>query len=102
MATARGGSIVVKGTGLRGTALIMCLGAALAGAGCGGGGGGSTAPSTPALLGVPDGTCAELPPGTAGGFRLLPREGVRLRVGAAWPSADLVVRANGTLLEKVG
>ena len=28
--------------------------------------------------------------------------GVRLRVAAAWPSADLVVKANGTTFEKVG
>jgi hypothetical protein len=62
----------------------------------------SGAPSIPALLGVLDGTCAEIPPGTAGGFRLLPRQGVRLRVAAPWPSADLVVTANGTDLEKVG
>jgi hypothetical protein len=54
------------------------------------------------LLGVLDGGCAEIPPGTTGGFRVLPHEDVRLRVAAAWPSADLVVKANGTELEKVG
>jgi hypothetical protein len=68
----------------------------------GGNGGSPGPPSTPTLLGVLDGTCAEIPPGTAGGFRLLPRQGVRLRVAAEWPSADLTVEANGTELEKVG
>src|SRR5215210_680350 len=92
-------SIGVKAMVPRITALITCLGAVLAIGGCGGTSG---APSTPALLGVLDGTCAELPPGTAGGFRVLPRQGVGLRVAAAWPSADLVVQANGTELEKVG
>lgn len=62
----------------------------------------SGAPPTPVLIGVLDGTCAEIPPGTAGGFRLLPRQAVGLRVAAPWPSADLVVAANGTELEKVG
>lgn len=32
----------------------------------------------------------------------MPQGGVRLRVAAPWPSADLVVRANGVQLEKVG
>jgi hypothetical protein len=79
--------------------LITCVGAALALTACGGGSG---APSTPELIGVLDGECAEIPAGTTGGFRVLPRQDVRLRVAAAWPSADLVVKANGTELEKVG
>jgi hypothetical protein len=98
---------VIKESVPRVTELAVCLGGALLIAGCDGGGGGSTSstsgpPSTPTLLGVIDGTCAEIPPGTTGGFRLLPRQGVRIRVAAAWPSADLVVRANGTVFEKVG
>lgn len=79
--------------------LIACLGTAFAIGGCGGG---TTTPATPVLLGVLDDSCAEIPPSTTGGFRLLPAGAVRLRVAAAWPSADLVVKANGAELEKVG
>jgi hypothetical protein len=56
-------------------------------------------PAAPVLLGVLDRTCAELPPGTPGGFRLLPQDEVRLRVAAAWPGS-LAVAANGTALEE--
>jgi hypothetical protein len=83
-------------------ALIACLGTAFAIGGCGDGDG--TTPPTPVLLGVLDAPCAEIPPGTTGGFRVMPsgKVGVGLRVAAAWPSADLIVKANGTELEKVG
>ena len=82
--------------------LIACLGTAFAIGGCGDDDG--TTPATPVLLGVLDAPCAEIPPGTTGGFRVMPsgKVGVGLRVAAAWPSADLVVKANGTELEKVG
>jgi len=103
------GSRSVRGTHT--IAVITCLGAAFAVGACGAATSG--APATPTLLGVLDGGgtgalgnqpvgCAEIPPGTTGGFRVLPAEAVRLRVAAAWPSADLVVNANGTDLEKVG
>jgi hypothetical protein len=95
------GSIRIRAKTPRTIALIACLGTALAIGGCDGGGDGTT-PATPVLRGVLDGSCAELPPGTPGGFPLLPNEAVRLRVAAAWPSADLVVKANGAELEKVG
>ena len=93
-----------NGTGTRAEtprtiALIACLGAALAIAGCGDP---PQPPATPVLLGVLDDGCAEIPGGTSGGFKLLPAGAVRARVVAAWPSADLVVKANGTELEKVG
>ena len=86
----------------RSTALIACLATALAIGACGDDDG--TTPATPALLGVLDAPCAEIPPGTTGGFRVLPagKVGIGLRVAAAWPSADLVVKANGTQLERVG
>ena len=84
-------------------ALIASLGTALAIGGCGDDDDGTT-PATPVLLGVLDAPCAEIPPGTTGVFRVMPagKVGVGLRVAAAWPSADLVVKANGTELEKVG
>lgn len=77
--------------------VLVCTGGALASAGCGGGN--STPPDTPVLVDVLDGPCTA--PGSSP-FPLLPAEAVRLRIGAPWPSADLVVTANGTTLENVG
>ena len=93
--------MMIRANAPRAIALIACLGTAFAIGGCGDSTG---TPPTPTLLGVLDAPCAEIPPGTPGGFRLLPagQVGVGLRVAAAWPSADLVVKANGVELEKVG
>src|SRR5215208_5500147 len=95
---AKGGFTRIRSKTPRTIALIACLGTAFAIGACGGSSG---APVTPALLGVLDGGCAEIPAGTAGGFRLLPHPEVGVRVAAAWPSADLAVKANGVDLEKV-
>lgn len=99
---AKRGSIRIRAKTPRTIALIACLGTAFA-IGSSGCNGGTPAPATPTLLGVLDGSCAELPPGP-GAFRVLsPSTGeARLRVAAAWPSADLAVKANGVNLEKVG
>jgi hypothetical protein len=92
-------SMMIRAKTPRTIALIACFGTAAAIGGCGGS---TETPASPVLRGVLDGSCAELPPSTPGGFPLLPNEAVRLRVAAAWPSADLVVKANGAELEKVG
>jgi hypothetical protein len=102
-------------------ALIACLAAAFAIGSCGDGSGTSPEPPyvpSPALLGVRDGGCAEIPrdavkPFNIGSeepfaFGVLPAEKVGLRVAADWPSADLTVSAQpgsaqvATDLEKVG
>jgi hypothetical protein len=115
---AKGGFTGIRAKAPRTIALIASLGAAFAVGGCGDDSGTSPEPHvpSPALLGVRDEGCAEIPPdavkpfniGSEGplGFGVLPAEKVGLRLAAAWPSADLVVTANNsanmTELEKVG
>jgi hypothetical protein len=98
---AKRGSIRIRAKTPRTIAIMACLGMALGIGACGDDGSSGT-PATPALLGVLDGGCAEIPPSTPGGFRLLPHAEIGVRVAAAWPSADLVVKAKGVALEKVG
>jgi hypothetical protein len=96
---AKGGFTRIRAKTPRCIALIACLAAAFTISACGGDNSGT--PATPVLTGVlVDGSCAEAPAST-GEFRVLPTEKVRVRVAAAWPSADLVVKANGAELEKV-
>ena len=85
-----------------GALLIACLGAAVAVSACGSSSPTSGPPATPVLLGVGDGTCADIHPNAGEQVRLLPAQSIRLHVAAAWPSADLVVKTeNGAELEKV-